>query len=1278
MCRSRSKCPCNFSSEKIAHWQCRLPKFAVFLLVTYLGAFCFKVRSEPVVAIRDPSSLVLPDIGVHSMTVLSPLVLELTLVNTKGDNPARVPSWEFVQNDYSLVLPDPLRLLVTADSKPIQIASIGFKRRPLYAPLKTRDLRVGNYLYVGLASPLTDGQVVKVENPTKDLWDADIQFTAVVDPLRRNPAIHANQVGYMPHHPKRAMVGYYLGSMGELVIPTARGFEILEARTGLSVYKGTMQRRVDRGYTYRPAPYQEVYEADFSDFQEEGQYRLLVPGMGTSLPFRIDQGTAAAFARTFALGLYHQRCGTAMELPFTRHVHQDCHTAPADVPTIGTQFSKVQEFLSLVSSEKEERQTAVQLKDVDSSLYPFVKNGKIDVSGGHHDAGDYSKYTINSAGLIHALVFAADSFSGAGALDNLGIPESGDGKSDLLQEAKWEADFLAKMQDEDGGFYFLVYPRDRRYEDDVLPDAGDPQVVWPKNTAATAAAIAALAEAASSPRMRKEFPTESAMYLSKAERGWRFLMNSIARYGKGGAYQKMTHYGNEFTHDDELAWAAAAMYAATGEPSYAAKLIEWFPNPNSMENRRWDWWRMFEGYGSAVRTYAFAARSGRLAAASLDSNYLAKCEGEILAAAEDHVRFAQQNAYGSSFPDLYKQNRSAGWYFSSERAFDLTVAYQLTNRAAFVETVVGNINYEAGCNPLNMTFVTGIGLKRQREIVHQYAQNDRRVLPPSGFPLGNIQSGFAYLYHYTTELTALTYPPDNASIAPYPYYDRWSDSFNTTTEFVVTDQARSLASLSFWMAQSSSRQQEWRGIEAQIVGLPDEVQAGTTVNLSLLAPGIDFNTAEIVWEVQCLQPGVGDSYSLTPKHSGAHWIEAEALLPDGRRLFAVSNFVASTAADSTPNSFQSAALPLSADMVALYHLDGDLSDAALKQPPLTLKGNASLDRSNQGWINPHAGGAIRFYDLGDSASAPIYISGLNSSATAAIELEAMIYVNEFRGYNRGVARILSLNETWNAYVELSEDTYQGVFAKGGTSFSLGGSSLKQKLTVNEWHHIRISITRAGYAFAVDGVLLASGVSGELSNWGRAQFANLEIGNFDGWIDEVVVRVAKDNLTPLPSVRFTSPGNPVVSYAPATIPLRVEASAYGSAIQSVEFFAGATKIGKAIAAPFEIMWETIKPGTYSVSARVLDISGKIGVSAPIEVRIAAAASNARLLPLGTVASGGLRMLLMGERGSTYAIQASHDHQNWNSIGLIVLAGDASEFVDFKPRDTHKFYRAVQLR
>jgi hypothetical protein len=79
------------------------------------------------------------------------------------------------------------------------------------------------------------------------------------------------------------------------------------------------------------------------------------------------------------------------------------------------------------------RHTARRLTDEASQLYPFINKGKIDVSKGHHDAGDYSKYTINTAGLIHYLMFAVDSFAGVADLDNLGIPESGDGISALMQ-----------------------------------------------------------------------------------------------------------------------------------------------------------------------------------------------------------------------------------------------------------------------------------------------------------------------------------------------------------------------------------------------------------------------------------------------------------------------------------------------------------------------------------------------------------------------------------------------------------------------------------------------------------------------------------------------------------------------------------------------------------------------------------------------------------------------------------------------------------------------------
>jgi hypothetical protein len=1192
----------------------------IFILIV-AGFFQNHFSKASEMELTDDNPLDLPEVGSYRLRVLTPTILELTLITSKDPSPARVTTWDFVSDRFGLTLPSSSEFAVTANSQPLAITKISFKRRVLSATMKQRDVRIGNYIYLELSTPLSDGQAVEVKNPSGALWNTGIKYITTVDPHRWNPAIHVNQTGYMPAYAKKAMLGYYLGSGGELTVPTQNGFNVIDARSGAVVYHGILTLRLDKGYQYTPTPYQQVYEADFSAFQTPGEYELQVPGMGVSLPFLINEGTTSLYARSFALGLYHQRCGMDNAFPFTRFTHGICHNAPADVPTMDFTFTQTTIASKSRDYADNPRHTAPQLKDINSSLYPFQRQGKIDVSGGHHDAGDYSKYTINSAGLVHFLTFAADSFPGVGALDNLGLPESGDGKSDLLQEAKWEADFLAKMQDSDGGFYFLVYPRDREYENDVTPDHGDPQVVWPKTTAVTAAATAALAEIGSSPLFKQQFPAESAIYLQKAQLGWNFLINAIARYGKDGSYQKITHYGNEFMHDDELAWAAAAMFAATGSATYLTQLKAWFPNPNDVSTRRWTWWRMFEGYGNAIRTYAFAARSGRLQTNQLDADYLAKCESEILATADDIARFSGLSAYGTSFGDPYKNDRSAGWYFSSERGFDLTVGYQLSAKPAYIEALAANLNYEGGCNPVNMTYVTGIGWKRQRDVVHQYAQNDWRVMPPSGLPQGNVQAGFqGDLYFYGGELTALSFPPDNATTAPYPYYDRWADSYNTMTEFVVMDQARSLASLSFWMAQSPVGRQPCKAVPGQFVGLHPEIAVGTTNRVTLAASGVDLTSALTVWEATYLQPDFADVCQLAPKYPGQHWFEAEALLPDGRRVFAMSNFVATTAADAPPNSFQSAPLTVNSDMVALYHMDNSLADATGTQPRLTLAGNAFIDSSNLGWATQHSGGALRFMDLGDNATVKIPLTTLKKSTTTAIRVEGMIYINDFKGYSRDNAHIISLSENSNAYVEFMEDKYRGAFARGGTVFMAPFSTLSARCTTKTWHHMAVEISQYGYSFSMDGTVLATLPATEFSNWGKSAFATLTLGNFDGWIDEVVVRSITGNSGTHPVVSLSAPVNSVTYAVPASIAVSANVSGAGTSTK-VEFFANEAKIGEA-GAPYTIAWVSPPPGVYSVYAQATDSAGRVATSgnALITVTSLLQASKPQISPSGGICIG----------------------------------------------------------
>src|SRR5206468_3834853 len=66
------------------------------------------------------------------------------------------------------------------------------------------------------AAPVAENKTVEVRNPDATLWSAQVRFVATSNPQRWSPAIHVNQAGYSPGLPKKAMVGYYLGSLGEL------------------------------------------------------------------------------------------------------------------------------------------------------------------------------------------------------------------------------------------------------------------------------------------------------------------------------------------------------------------------------------------------------------------------------------------------------------------------------------------------------------------------------------------------------------------------------------------------------------------------------------------------------------------------------------------------------------------------------------------------------------------------------------------------------------------------------------------------------------------------------------------------------------------------------------------------------------------------------------------------------------------------------------------------------------------------------------------------------
>jgi len=1061
--------------------------------------------------------LAMPTDGTAQLRILSPTLLELTLVQVKQPDPAPLSQWNFVNTAGTLVTPAGSKFTVTADGVPITVSAVGFKRRALYAPLKVRDLRVSSSLYLQLSSSIASGASVTVQNPDATLWTTNV-FAATADPLRYSPAIHVNQVGYMPTLPKKAMIGYYLGSLGEMPIAASGGFSIVDATSGATVFSGTLTLRPDVGYSYTPIPYQKVLEADFSAFQTPGEYKLVVPGLGASFPFLIDDGVAATIARTYELGMYHQRSGTNNVFPFTRFTHDPDHIAPAQIPVTNS-------FVDYTLSQT----SGGQMTNCAASHFPFVNQGMVDVSGGHFDAGDYSKYTIDVTLLIHHLIFTVDAMPGVKDLDNLGIPESGDGISDVMQEAKWESDFLAKMQDADGGFYFLVYPINRPYELDILPDHGDAQVVFPKSTSATASSVAALAEMASSPTFKAAYPQTAAVYLQKAILGWQFLTNAFAKYGRTGAYQKVTFYGDTFGDADEVAWAAAALYAATGDPAYDNDLRANTPNPNNANYRQWSWWSMYGGYGCAFRDYAFAARTGRLATNKLNAAYLAACEGEVRFAATNAMNYSARMAYGSSFSDENKGLRVGGWYFSGEQTFDLATAYQLEPKADYLDVILKNYNYELGCNPLNQSFVTGLGWKRQREIVDQYAQNDYRTLPPSGIPLGNIQAGFDWLQNYGGELSEVSFPSDSSNTNTYPYYDRWSDTFNTTTEFSTYQQAKSLAAAAMLMASSSVKTQTWRAQVGLVSGVPtNATPVAQPVTVSPNIPDLDLSKARIVWEARDQQPYIGSTFTFSPKYAGVQWLEMEAQLPDGRRVFALTNFFAAQAVTNVIENYQSTSLATDTNVLAWYTLDGTKTNALGTLNPVQFVGGIWYDTNSFTWNSRPNGACVRVTDIGQS----VYLTLPNAALyqpgqTKAISVEAMLYVNKLTAYGRGNANLMTLNRSWNTQIAWVENMWiTDPYIMGGANIIADASAITNNFKFGQWQHLRLTLTTTNYSVSVNGIVTTNVPSSDLANWAGSGNVTLEIGNFDGWVDEIVIKSFGT-----PAASSTASSTPTTSNSP---------------------------------------------------------------------------------------------------------------------------------------------------
>lgn len=90
----------------------------------------------------------------------------------------------------------------------------------------------------------------------------------------------------------------------------------------------------------------------------------------------------------------------------------------------------------------------------------------------------------------------------------------------------------------------------------------------------------------------------------------------------------------------------------------------------------------------------------------------------------------------------------------------------------------------------------------------------------------------------------------------------------------------------------------------------------------------------------------------------------------------------------------------------------------------------------------------------------------------------------------------------------------------------------------------------------------------------------------------------------PNVTLTAPAAGGSAQEPASIALAATANGGDGEIAKVEFFAGANKIGEDVTAPYQLPWNSVPAGSYSLTARVTDDGGASATSAPVSFTVTA--------------------------------------------------------------------------
>ncbi len=496
------------------------------------------------------------------------------------------------------------------------------------------------------------------------------------------PLIKVDQFGYRPQDQKIAILsdpqsGYNASDSytphSTIVVKDSRTFNVVFS--GAPVAWNT-------GATHSMSG-DKVWRFDFSALTTPGTYHIADGNNGQirSEDFEIRNDIYDEVMKTAFKSFYYQRCGSAKIIPYALEGYTDgiCHSQDVTARFINDENN--------------------------SSLF---KN----MSGGWHDAGDYNKYINFAHKPLIDMLFAYEINPQAWASDDLGIPESGNGIPDLLDEIKFELDWFMKMQATDGGVHCVLGVKNFA---SASPPSSDNALRYygPKTTSASFSAAGVFALAA---LQFKKIGTASAQNFavlleSSASKAYTWASNhpGITYYNSGvvAAGEQELGTGADYTYNINMRQMVAAiyLYALTGNSTYKTFVENNYSNAHMLQ---WQFVYPFEN-STQISLLYYSSLAGVSTAVS---NAIKNAFRNSMENNTDNFP-AYQNDLGAYLAYVAPQNITWGSNETQSNMANLFQAYHHFNLNSlnneWAEEIMAHfVHYIHGVNPVGIAYMTNM------------------------------------------------------------------------------------------------------------------------------------------------------------------------------------------------------------------------------------------------------------------------------------------------------------------------------------------------------------------------------------------------------------------------------------------------------------------------------------------------------------------------------------------------------------------------------------------